>query len=174
MRSVDWIEDEGPVAAPVDEPGLFAEDVHASVLVIEDPKDGGLRHPVDPRAGCPVGAAPHDLGRVLNELRDRMLDGLRKLEEKFLHGRPTVFLNIELTPITRGPIIGGLSSCPTAVCIPRMAGRNRLGGRGSQRRMVWPARSRFSGRLRGVLHRIALVYYREQKSHESWAYPKTA
>src|SRR6059058_5254834 len=83
-----------------------------------------------------------------------MLDGLGELEEKLLHGRPTAFLHIELTPITRGPIIGGLSSCSTVVCIPRMAGRNCLGGCGSQRRMVWPARSRFSGRLRGVLHRI--------------------
>src|SRR2546430_7376272 len=38
--------------------------------------------------------------------------------------------------------------------MPRLAGEK--GGRscGSQRRMVWSARSRFSGRLRGVLHRI--------------------
>src|SRR2546425_10298187 len=99
MRSVDWIEDEGPVAAPVDEPGLFAEDVHASVLVIEDPKDGGLRHPVDPRAGCAVSAAAHDLTGVLDEFRDRVLDGLRELEEKLLHGRPTAFLDIEFNSL---------------------------------------------------------------------------
>src|SRR5256885_16468490 len=143
------------VASPaVDEAGLFAQHVEAGLLVLEDPKDRGLGHPVDPRAGCAVGPAAHDLGGVLDELRDRMLDGLGELEEKLLHSRPTAFLHIELTPIARGPIIGGLSSRSNAVCIPRMAGRNRLGGCGVQPCMVWPARSRFSGRLRGVLHRI--------------------
>src|SRR2546426_12495080 len=50
--------------------------------------------------------------------------------------------------------MGGPAWGSAAVGMPGMAGRNRLGGRGSQRRMVWPARGRFSGRLRGVLHRI--------------------
>src|SRR5256885_15449319 len=87
------------VASPaVDEAGLFAQHVEAGLLVLEDPKDRGLGHPVDPRAGCAVGPAAHDLGGVLDELRDRMLDGLGELEEKLLHGRPTAFLDIELTP----------------------------------------------------------------------------
>jgi len=71
---------------PVDEAGLFAQHVEAGVLVIEDPEDRGLRHPIDSRAGCAVGAAADDLGRVLHELRDRVLDGLRELKEKLLHG----------------------------------------------------------------------------------------
>jgi len=92
MGPVDRIEDDGLVAAPIDEPGLFAQDVQAGVLVIEDPKHRGLRHPVDPRAGCSVGAASQDLSGIFDELRDRMLDGLRELEQKLLHG-PTYSLS---------------------------------------------------------------------------------
>src|SRR2546426_1674202 len=98
VGAIDWVEDQGRVSPAVDEAGLFAQHVEASLLVLEDPKDRGLGHPVDPRAGCAVGPAAHDLGGVLDELRDRMLDRLGELEEKLLHGRPTAFLDIELTP----------------------------------------------------------------------------
>src|SRR5437867_805668 len=79
-----------------------ASEVHGEEKVLRivrvNPNDRGLGHPVDPRAGCAVGPAAHDLGRVLDELRDRMLDGLGELEEKLLHGRPTGVRYKDLIP----------------------------------------------------------------------------
>src|SRR5437879_4599289 len=49
-------------------------------------------------ASGPIRAAAEHLSGVLGDLSDRVLDGVRQFQEELIHGRPTAFLDIELTP----------------------------------------------------------------------------